>query len=232
MVKPGCGLTVKVALAVPLRPEEELRVPEVFSMAPAAVPITSTWMRQLLPAATLPPLRLKLPLPAVAVNVPPQLLLLFAGVAITSPAGKLSVKARLFAARAEALLSMVKLSLLGRPKPTEVGAKLFANAGGGSTVSVALAGCASVSPSWVRGLVVLVKLPAVADTGTDRLISKVQLPPAGRLPPVKVRKELPVSEEPAPQGLPGRLLAVSPVTTLLKSSEKARSEIGVTALLF
>lgn len=40
-----------------------------------------------------PPLRLITPAPAVAVRVPPQLLVVLEGVAITKPAGRLSVNA-------------------------------------------------------------------------------------------------------------------------------------------
>ena len=52
------------------------------------------------PAPTVPPIRVITLAPAVAVKVPPQVLVLFDGVATSTPAGRLSVKARLLAARA------------------------------------------------------------------------------------------------------------------------------------
>ena len=63
------------------------------------VPCTLTETVQEALAAKVPPERLILPEPAIAVAVPPQVLFKALGVATTNPAGRLSVKARPVSAR-------------------------------------------------------------------------------------------------------------------------------------
>ena len=84
---------------------------------PAVVPVTATEKVQDDPAAgdavSVPPDRLMLPLPAVAVIVPlPQEPVIFGVVATTTPAGRLSVKATPLNATLVFGLVMVKLSVL------------------------------------------------------------------------------------------------------------------------
>jgi len=64
-----------VLLVVPVPPSVEVIAPVVLDLVPAVVPVTSTLMLQEALAPTLPPLRLTTPVPAVAVRVPPQVLL-------------------------------------------------------------------------------------------------------------------------------------------------------------
>src|SRR5947209_16669074 len=83
--------TVTVAVAGVLAPASvELTVTLLF-LVPAVVPCTFTVTAQEALATTVPPLRLTEPEPAVAVAVPPQVFVKPFGVAITKPAGKLSV---------------------------------------------------------------------------------------------------------------------------------------------
>ncbi len=82
------------AVAVlPVPPLAELTVTELVSV-PVAAPLASTFTVtvQLAPPASDAPLRLTLPLPAVAVAVPPQVLFSPLGVATTSPVGSVSMK--------------------------------------------------------------------------------------------------------------------------------------------
>src|SRR5690606_6588727 len=80
------------------------------------------------------------PLPDTAVSVPPvQVVDALAGVATSSPAGRLSLKSSEVAASALALLSTRKLSVLLRPMAAGFGAKVLLNSGAATTVSVSLA---------------------------------------------------------------------------------------------
>jgi len=95
----GGASTMMLAEAVlPVPPLVELTALVVLSFWPAVVPVTLTLTLQDALAATVPPLRLIDPLPAVAVTVPWQPLETAGGVAITSPAGSESVNASPFSA--------------------------------------------------------------------------------------------------------------------------------------
>src|SRR5262249_60475807 len=83
--------TVTVALAVLLLPPSvELTCTELL-LSPAVVPCTFTETAHEALAASVPPDRLTELAPAVAVGVPPQVLLRLGVEATTSPAGRLSV---------------------------------------------------------------------------------------------------------------------------------------------
>ena len=86
------GLTVTEALAaVPAPAVVALTVTELF-FTPAVVPVTLTTIWQLLPAVRVPPLKVIVPDPAVAVTAPPQAPLRPLGVETTRPAGSVFVK--------------------------------------------------------------------------------------------------------------------------------------------
>jgi hypothetical protein len=87
----GGATTVMLAAAVLPVPLLEVTVTELF-LTPAVVPVTLTFTSHSTnPAPIVPPERLIVFEPAVAVAVPPQLLNSPLGVATISPAGKLSV---------------------------------------------------------------------------------------------------------------------------------------------
>lgn len=105
LVEPFCGMlaapnafvivggptTVTLAVEVVLVPPSvELACTELF-FTPTVVPVTLTETVQFPLAASVAPVRLTEPPPAVASAVPPQVLLSPLGVATTKPAGKLSV---------------------------------------------------------------------------------------------------------------------------------------------
>src|SRR6201999_685962 len=77
---------------------------------PAVVPCTLTETVQEPLEGSVPAERLTLPDPAVAVAVPPQVLLIPLGVATTNPAGKLSVNASPVSARLVFGFVMLKVS--------------------------------------------------------------------------------------------------------------------------
>jgi hypothetical protein len=89
-------VTVAVLLATPVPPLVEETAPVVLLLTPDVVPVTLTAIVQELLVGIEPPDRLIEPVPAVAVTVPPQVLLNPFGVATTRPAGRLSVKATPF----------------------------------------------------------------------------------------------------------------------------------------
>ena len=89
----GGATTVTVAFEVlPVPPSVEVTWTLLF-LSPAVVPFTFREIEQVALGPKLPPVKLAVLEPAVAVNVPPQLVLMLGGVATTSPAGRLSVKA-------------------------------------------------------------------------------------------------------------------------------------------
>src|SRR5438445_497037 len=114
----GGASTLSEAEAVPpVPPSVEVTLPVVLLLLPAVVPVTSTEKVQDDPAAgdavSVPPDRLMVPLPAVAVIVPlPQEPVTLGVAATTSPAGKLSVNATPLSATLVFGFWMVKLNVL------------------------------------------------------------------------------------------------------------------------
>ena len=117
----GAGIvTVRASVAVPLFPEEEVRLPVVFVYVSAVEDVTSTRIVQVVPAATVPPVYVITLVPGTAVSVPPvQVVEALAGVATVTPAGRLSVKSMSVAAKELAVLSMVNVSVLTPPQVME-----------------------------------------------------------------------------------------------------------------
>ena len=129
------------------------------------LPITSTVMVQLAPAATLvekPDVTLIRSVPGKAEMVrSPQEVVKLEGEAITIPVGKLSVKIGLSKLVAPAVLSIVNVSVLRSPKFTVAGLKLLVNIGQ-ALLTVKLAEAVPLFPELeVRSPVVLVCVPAV-----------------------------------------------------------------------
>src|SRR5262249_53737167 len=91
----GATTVIEAFEVLPVPPSVEVTCTLLF-FTPAVVPCTLTETAQEAPGATVPPVRLTVPEPAVAVAVPAHELLRRLGVATTSPAGRLSVKASPF----------------------------------------------------------------------------------------------------------------------------------------
>src|SRR5258708_7166556 len=106
----GGATTVMLAFEVlPVPPSVEVTWTLLF-FTPAVVPCTFTETVHEALAASVPPDKLTEPEPATAVAVPPQVLLRLLGVATTSPAGRLSVKAIPLSATVVFGLLMVNVS--------------------------------------------------------------------------------------------------------------------------
>lgn len=94
---------------------------------------------QLLLMAMLPPVKLTRPVAAVAVAVPPQVLLSALGVATSKLAGKLSVNATLLSAEVVLELAMVSWRAVVPPLAIKAGVNVLLMVGLGNTTKVALA---------------------------------------------------------------------------------------------
>jgi hypothetical protein len=108
----GGATTVMLAEAVPpVPPSVEVTLPVVLFCNPAAIPVTFTENVQLALAAIVPPLRLIVFVPAVAVIVPaPHVPVRPFGVEMTNPAGSVSLKTTPVRATVVLGFVMVKLS--------------------------------------------------------------------------------------------------------------------------
>src|SRR5262249_2712199 len=181
------GFTVSVALAVlPVPPLVEVTAEVVLVSAPVVVPVTLSENVQLVLAARVAPERLTLPLPAVAVMVPPpHEPVRPLGVATRSPAGNASVNPTPVSATAGVGFGIVKVSDDVPPAGIDAGAKLLSIVGGdgGVTVSVAVAVLPVPPLVEVTAEVVLVLVPGVAPVTVSE---NVQLPPPAMLAPVSV----------------------------------------------
>src|SRR5437763_2690741 len=149
LVIEGGATTVNTAvlLTVPVPPSVELIAPVVLLASPSTVPFTSTLKVHDALWATLPPDKLITPLPAVAVTVPPQVLLTLGvldttSVALPAPPLTCSVSLNNTPVRSPLAgvpglfgLLMVKVIVLVPFRGIEVGLKAFAIVGGATTVT-------------------------------------------------------------------------------------------------
>jgi len=169
----GGVATVRLAVAVfPVPPLVELTLPVVLTKFPEAVPVAFTVTVQVLFTAIVPPVSEPLPEPATAVAVPPQVLVNPFGVAMTIPAGKVSVKATPVSATALAAgFVIVKVNDVVPFRGTVAAPKALAMDGGATTLMLAEA-VPPVLPSVdVTFPVVLFFVPAAVPV---TLIAKVQ----------------------------------------------------------
>jgi hypothetical protein len=135
----GGATTVRTAvlLVVPMPPSAEVTALVVLLFVPAVVPVTLRLTLQEPLAATLPTLRLRLPLPPTApVTVPPQVLLRPVETETTSPAGNVSLNAIPLSADVFGLL-IVKVSDVDPLSGTLVAPNVLVRLGGATTVMLA-----------------------------------------------------------------------------------------------
>ena len=135
----GGGATVRLALAVPpVPPSFEAAPPDTLFNAPTVVPVTFTLKEQLAWIASVAPESDMLPLPAVAVIVPPphEPVRPF-GVATISPPGNVSVNATPVRAFVSDGLVTVKLKLVVPLVGTLATPKDLLSVGGASTARLA-----------------------------------------------------------------------------------------------
>ena len=132
----GGASTLMLAVAVPpVPPSVEVTLPVVLVCRPAEMPVTLTENVQEPLAAIVPPLRLIVFVPAVAVIVPaPHVPVRPFGVETTSPAGSVSLKPTPVSATVVFGLVMVKLSEVEPFSGMLAAPKTFAIVGGATTV--------------------------------------------------------------------------------------------------
>jgi len=122
---------------LPVPPLVEVTAPVVLTLFPEVVVVTFKLTAQEPLAAILPPVRLTLPVPAVAVAVPPKVLVRPDGVATTSPLGKVSVTATPLKAVAPFGSVMVKVKLVVPPTTTLAAPNALLIDGGATTSRLA-----------------------------------------------------------------------------------------------
>jgi hypothetical protein len=120
---------------LPLPPFVEVTVPVVLAYAPPAAATTEVVIVQLLFAGIDPPVKETEPTPAVAVNVPPHVLDVTAGVVFTKPVGYVSVNATPVSAVAVFEFEIVSVSVDATFAVVGLGEKDFVIAGGARTVT-------------------------------------------------------------------------------------------------
>lgn len=175
---------VAVLLVVPVPPLAEVIGPVVLLLTPGVIPVTSTLIVQLPPAATVPPLNDMVDVPAVAVTLPPQPELAFGVPATLNPAGRLSVKPTPVSATVPFGLVSVKVSVATPFNGTVGDENCLAIVAGASTVTVAVLLVAPDPLSLeLTAPVVLFFTPAVVPV---TVTLKVQVPLAAMDAPVRV----------------------------------------------
>src|SRR5436305_3807137 len=181
----GGATTVTVAVAGVLAPASvELTVTLLF-LSPAVVPCTFRDTVHEALAATVPPLRLAEPEPAVAVAVPPQVLVKPFGVATTKPAGRLSVNDNPVSDTLVFGLLMLMVSEVVPFCGILVAAKVLVTVAGVATLSVAVLLVAPVPPLVeLTAPVVLVTVPDCVPVTFTTIVHV--LPGVAMLPPVRL----------------------------------------------
>jgi hypothetical protein len=216
-----------VALAVPLFPADEVKSLVVLTNTPPVADCTFTDTLQVDEGPTEPPETVIVDDPATAVMVPPKQLEIKPGAGdTTKPAGITSMNLMLVAALGDNELSMINRNTLPSPISTESGVKTFEKVGTvGAMVNISVAGAATTRWPDVKLLVVFKYGPGIAFTGIIRSTANVQLAPAARLPPLKLKPDELLSTEPTPHtSLLGRLeLMTRPESTWSKLSVKDKS---------
>ena len=133
MLKPGkVSSTIRSSEALPLLPREEVNSPDTFICVPNALLVTFTLTVHTSKAPTPKPVILIVLPPSgalsVLVSLRIQVLDALAGLAMVTPAGSVSLKARSSACSASSLV-MVKISVLTLPGPMVSGLKALLKPG-------------------------------------------------------------------------------------------------------
>src|SRR5215471_15720759 len=182
--------SVTVLLVPPVPPSVEVIALVVLVFEPAVVTCTDTLITQLLPAAIIPPLNVRLVSPALGANVPPQVSVAFGGLATTSPAGNVSVNATPVRTTVGFGLVSVNVRVVVWPTGTNAAPNALVIVGGATTVIIAVLLVVPVPPfADVMGPVVLFLTPAVVPV---TVTPNVQFPPAAIAAPVSAIVLLPV----------------------------------------
>ncbi len=201
----------------------------VLTSLPTVLDVTLTVIVQDAFAPIAPAASAMLPLPAVAVNVPPQVVVALGVAAIVRFAGNVSVRPTPVSATEPAAVLAIPIVIVETPPGTiEVGEKLLVIVTGGATVKVAVAGAVLVEPSFVvtaEAAIVLTYAPAaVAVTFAEN----VQVAPAASVPPVSPNEVAPATAVSVPPQVvtpPG----VAPIVTPKGSPSFSARPVSATA---
>ena len=186
----GGPTTLRVAVAVlPEPPSVEDTLPVTLFLTPAVVPVTFTRTVQLMipppNEVVFPPVREMELEPATAVTVPLQLLVRPLGVATTSPAGRVSVKAKPVCTPAPLSMVKVRLVLPFRAMASAPKALVMLAGGGAITVRVAVA-VLPMPPSVEETLSVMLTLEPAVVPVTPTCIEHIKEPAMREVtPPVR-----------------------------------------------
>ena len=199
---------VSVAEAeLPVPPLVELTLPVVLSLDPEVMGVTFTLTAHEPLAATVPPLRLIEVLPAVAVNVPPHVLLALGVAATCRPDGKLSVTETPLKAVPVFGLVMVSVSEVVPFTGMFVAPKALAMDGGATTTMLADAIPPFPASADVTAPVVLFFVPALVPV---TLTAKLHVALAANVAPIRLRPFAPaVAVIAPPPQLPVRPFGVA-----------------------
>ena len=194
-------VSVTVLLLEPVPPSVEVTAPVVLDLVPAVLPVTFTLMLHELLSAIPPPLRLMLLLAAVAVRVPPHVLLAPFGVATISPETRVSEKATPLKAVPVLGLVMVNVTLVEPLSGILLAPNALVMVGGATTVRAAalLVLPAPVSLELIAP-VVLDLGPAVVPVTFRLMLHGVF---AAKVPPLRLKLVLPLV---APGTVPPQVL--------------------------
>jgi len=184
----------------PVPPLVEVTLPVVLTFEPEVVVVTITLTEHEAPASTVPPIKLTLAAPAIAVNVPPHELLAPGVEATCRPVGKLSVTATPLKAAPGLGFVMASVRLVVPLTAMFPAPNAFVIEGGATTSKLAVLLVAPVPPSVeLMAPVVLLFPPAVVPV-TFTLIAHE--PAAETAPLLKLMAVLPPT---APATVPPQL---------------------------
>jgi len=181
LVIDGGRTTIMPALDVLPAPTKAAETVTALFCWPPAIPFTFTEIVQEAPCTSVPPVRLTVEDPAVAVTVPPQAPVNPFGVETTSPAGSVSVKLMPVSVDTAFGFMMVKLRLTFAFSGTVGAPKLFVIEGGPITSTLAL----DVFPVST-GVVTVTELFFNPMVSPVTFTEKVQVAPLARVAPARV----------------------------------------------
>ncbi len=183
--------SLAVLLVLPAPVSAELMAPVVLDLVPADVPVTFTPMEHEPPDASVPPVKLMVPEPAVYDGVPLHVLLAPFGEDTTKPAGRLSVKVTPVSAKLEFGLLMLNVKLVEPFSGIVAAPKALLMVGGVATVRVAVLLVPPVPPLVELTLPVVLGLEPEVVAVTFTLTAHDEL--AETVPPVRLMLKLPAA---------------------------------------
>src|SRR5262249_27383359 len=179
MVGADSALTVRVTTTAPLGGAWLDVTPAIVAVCdPALVPVTLNATEHDAFPASVPPERVTLPLPAVAVTVPPHVLVSAFGFATTRPARNVSVKTRPVSSVA---LGLVMVTVIEVVPPTKMdpAPKLCVTFGGRAPAVTLIVFDVPVIEEFAVSVAVMVRAPAELSVAENEPVPLVKVELAG-----------------------------------------------------